>query len=68
MSASSLPAMRSISEGRVNLVHPQMMDAVAAFATREAAPIQPEQLQVEASLTVSYDIVECARTPASPAR
>jgi uncharacterized protein len=61
-----LGGVRSISEGGVNLVRPRMMDAVAAYAVREAAPIQPGQIQVEASLTVSYDIVERAHTPASP--
>ncbi len=58
-----LGRVRSVSEGGVNLVRPQM-DAVAAYAVRDAAPIQPGQLQIEASLTVSYDIAERA-LPAS---
>jgi uncharacterized protein len=60
-----LGRVRSISEGRVNLARPQM-DAVAAYAVREAAPIQPGQLQIEASLTVSYDIAERVLPPAIP--
>ena len=60
-----LGRVRSVSEGRVNLVRPQM-DAVAVYAAREAAPIQPGQLQIEASLTVSYDIVDRAHSSASP--
>jgi uncharacterized protein len=52
-----LGRVRSVSEGGVNFVRPQM-NAVSAFALRDAAPIQPGQLQVEASLTVSYDIGE----------
>jgi uncharacterized protein YggE len=60
-----LGRVRSISEGGVNLVRPQM-EAISAFAAWAAAPIQPGQLQVEASLTVSYDIVECALPTAGP--
>ena len=60
-----LGRVRSVSEGGVNLVRPQM-DAVAAYAAREAAPIQPGQLQIEASLTVSYDIVEHVLPPRAP--
>jgi uncharacterized protein YggE len=65
-----LGRVRSISEGGVNIVRPQMMDAVAAYAVREAVPIRPGQLQVEASLTVSYDIVErpLPASPGQPAR
>lgn len=54
-----LGRVRSVSEGRVNLVRPQM-DAIAAYAVRDEAPVQPGQLQIEASLTVSYDIGELA--------
>lgn len=62
-----LGQVRSVSEGGVNLVRPQM-DALASYAAREAAPIQAGQLQIEASLTVSYDIVERALPPASPGK
>ena len=61
-----LGGVRAISEGGVNVVRPQMMDAVAAYAVRDAAPIRPGQLQVEASLTVSYDIAKRALPAASP--
>lgn len=60
-----LGRVRSVSEGGMHFVRPQM-DAVSAFAAREAAPIQPGQLQVEASLTVSYDIAEPALPPRAP--
>ena len=60
-----LGRVRSVSEGGVNLVRPRL-DAVAAYAVREAVTVQPGQLQVEASLTVSYDIVDGAPSPRGP--
>ena len=57
-----LGRVRSVSEGGVNIVRPRM-DAVSAYAAREAVSIQPGQLQVEASLTVTYDIVEHVLPP-----
>jgi len=60
-----LGRVRSVSEGGGNIVRPRM-DAVSAYAAREAVSIQPGQLQVEASLTVTYDIVEHMLPPRVP--
>jgi uncharacterized protein len=61
-----LGGVRSVSEGGVHVVRPQMMDAGVALAARAGAPIQAGQLQVEASLTVTYNIGERPLPAASP--
>ncbi|MHB8771417.1 MAG: SIMPL domain-containing protein [Syntrophales bacterium] len=60
-----LGRVRSVAEGGVSLVRPRM-DAVSVYAAREAVAIQPGQLQVEASLTVSYAIGERPLSPGGP--
>ncbi len=58
-----LAGIRSVTEGGVDLVRPQM-DAASRLSAMGAAPIQPGQLQIRASLTVSFEIQEL-KTPAT---
>jgi uncharacterized protein len=51
-----LATVRSVTEGGADLIRPQTDSAPRLAAM--AAPISPGQLQIKASLTVSYDIVE----------
>jgi len=61
-----LGGVRSVSEGGVSVVRPRM-DALSAHAVRgEGVAVQPGQLQVDASLTVRYDIVERTPSPRAP--
>ena len=49
-----LVGVRSVSEGSGDLVRP--MEATPRLTAMASAPIQPGQLQIKASLTVSYEI------------
>ena len=48
--------VRNVSEGGIDFIRPQMESAPRLAAM--AAPIQPGQLQIKASITVTYEISE----------
>jgi uncharacterized protein len=53
-----LAGIREIAEGGVNIIRPQMEFRQALAADSRATPVQPGQIRVEASLTVSFFIME----------
>jgi uncharacterized protein YggE len=61
-----LGRVRSVAEGGVNLLRPRLDGVTAYAAAREAVAIQPGQLQIDASLTVTYDIADGPPPPRGP--
>lgn len=58
--------VRTVSESGVNLIRPRMEFGNSLTAAYKATPVQSGQVQVEATLTVSYDIVNSPHPKTSP--
>jgi uncharacterized protein YggE len=58
-----LRGVREVIEGGVHLVHPriELAQSRLAFGVDQATPVQPGEVQVEASVTVRYDVVDSNR-------
>lgn len=55
-----LRGVREVIEGGVHLVHPriELGQARLAFGADQSTPVQPGEVQVEASVTVRYDLTD----------
>ena len=58
--------VRTVSESGVSLIRPQMELGTSLVAAYKSTPVQSGQVQVEATLTVSYDIVNSPKPRARP--